>query len=293
MLATSADLALRLETIVATAASEWPTILVPPAIFVAYLGERIQLVSADSSRELVGTGDLFDDVVANVRVADLYLACACARGDATALATFDSRYMQEMNVALARMRLSASALDEVKQLVRHKLFVAMPGDRPKIVEYSGRSGLRRWLRSVTVRTCLNFMRRGKREVLVEDERVLAGVSAGGDDPEIAYMKEKYRNEFRQAFQQALAAVSARQQSLLRYHYVDNLNIDEIGTIYRVHRVTAYRWLEKAREALVLQTSELLKARLNVGKTEFDSILRLIRSELHVSLQRYLGEREPE
>lgn len=290
-LASAVDLETRLASIVATAAREWPALSLPAVIFVAYLAERIQPVATDGAHE--AAGDALDELLANLHVADLYLACACARGDATALATFDARYMQEMNVALARMRLGAAALDEVKQLVRQKLFVAKPGERPKIAEYSGRSGMRRWLRSVTVRTCLNFMRRGKREVLVEDERVLAGVSAGGDDPEIAYMKEKYRTEFRQAFQQALASVSARQQSLLRYHYVDNLNIDEIGTIYRVHRVTAYRWLEKAREALVLQTSELLKARLNVGKTEFDSILRLIRSELHVSLQRYLGEREPE
>jgi transposase len=37
---------------------------------------------------------------------------------------------------------------------------------------------------------------------------------------------------------------------LRYHHVDGLNIDEIGAIYRVHRVTAFRWLEKAKEQLV-------------------------------------------
>jgi RNA polymerase sigma-70 factor (ECF subfamily) len=275
------DLDQRLSEIVAAAHAEWPDLAVPPAEFVAYVAARLPV-----DRDL-------DESLTTVRAGDLYLACACSRGDPQAVAGFDAKFMPELGAALGRMRLSASSLDEVKQLVRQKLFVADPGKRPKIADYSGRSGLRRWLRSVAVRTCLNFMRKGKREVLVEDDQVLAGVSSARDDPEIAYMKEKYRNEFRAAFQAALDAITPRQQSLLRYHYVDGLNIDEIGSIYRVHRVTAYRWLEKAREALINKTNELLKARLQVEKREFDSILRMIRSQLHVSLQRYLGEREPE
>ncbi len=71
--------------------------------------------------------------------------------------------------------------------------------------------------------------------------------------------------------------------------MDGLNIDEIGAIYRVHRVTAYRWLEKARDALVKHTQKLLAAQLKVEKREFDSIMRLIRSQLHLSLVRHLGE----
>lgn len=275
------DLAARLDEIVAVARAEWPDLVVPAEEFITYVAERLP-ADRDS-----------DEQLSQVRAGDLYLACACARGDAAAVAAFDHRYMSDMAAALGRMRLPASSLDEVKQLVRHKLFVAAPGKRPRIAEYSGRSGLRRWLRSVAVRTCLNFLRKGKRERLVEDDQVLVGVSAAGDDPEVAYMKERYRNEFRQAFLDALAGVTPRQQSILRYHYVDRLNIDEIGTIYRVHRVTAYRWLEKAREVLVSQTNALLRERLAVEQGEYDSILRMIQSQLHVSLQRYLGEREPE
>ncbi len=280
-LAAVSNLDVRLDELVAAARAEWPGVAVPADVYVGYVAERLA-EDRDPS-----------EVLSQLRAGDLYLACACARGDAAAIAAFDGRFMNDLTGALARMRLSSSQLDEVKQLVRHRLFVADPGARPKIAEYSGRSGLRRWLRSVAVRTCLNFMRKGKREVLIEDEHVLVGVSAAGDDPEIAYMKEKYRSEFRAAFLDSLAQVSPRQQSLLRYHYVDNLNIDEIGTIYRVHRVTAYRWLEKARDALVQKTGEILRERLAVDGPEYESILRLIQSQLHISLVRYLGEREPE
>ncbi len=275
------DLEQRLVAMVNAARAEWPNVVVAPDVFVAYVGARL---ATDRSAE---------EALAAAHPSDLYLACACACGDGAALAAFDRRFVTEIGGALARMRLSAASVDEIKQLVRQKLFVAVDGGVGKIADYSGRSGLKRWVRAVAVRTGLNFIRKGKREVLVEDDKVLAGVSSGDDDPEVVYMKQKYRHEFREAFQQALASVEDRQKSLLRYHYVDGLNIDEIGTIYRVHRVTAYRWLEKAREVLIQRTNVLLRDRLKVEEREYDSILRLIRSQLHVSLHRHLQDWEPQ
>ncbi len=269
----------RLAGLLHEARSAWPNFAVAPDQFLAYVAQRMPDDRA------------VPDALDALRMPDLYLACACSLGDTRALAEFDSRYVTEIDAALGRMRQSRATVDEVKQLVRQKLFVGN-GKRPgKISEYAGRGGLHRWVRAVAVRTCLNQMRKGKREVLMENNQVLRGVSAAGDDPELAYMKEKYRNEFREAFQEALGMLSDREQGLLRYHYVDGLNIDEIGTIYRVHRVTAYRWLEKARETLVAKTLGQLKARLNVENKEFDSIMRLIRSQLHLSLVRYLGGQE--
>ena len=68
-----------------------------------------------------------------------------------------------------------------------------------------------------------------------------------DDPEVEYMKRTYANEFKASFADALKQLGPREQTLLRYHHVDGLNIDEIGAIYRVHRVTAFRWIEKAKD----------------------------------------------
>ena len=85
-----------------------------------------------------------------------------------------------------------------------------------------------------------------------------------------------------------AQLGAREQTLLRYHHVDGLNIDEIGAIYRVHRVTAFRWIEKAKEQLIKATLELLRTRLKLPSAELDSVLRMIRSQIHLSLVRHLG-----
>jgi RNA polymerase sigma-70 factor (ECF subfamily) len=69
-----------------------------------------------------------------LHTADLYLACACAGGDAAGLAAFEARYIAEVPVFLAGVERGAAAVEEVSQLVRERLFVAGAGRRPKILE---------------------------------------------------------------------------------------------------------------------------------------------------------------
>jgi RNA polymerase sigma-70 factor, ECF subfamily len=268
----------RLSAILLEGKGAWPQLRLDPAGLMGFV-----------ARQLPAEGD--DDVaeaIEGLRPADLYLACACASGDPAAIAAFDRGYMVEVDHALARMRIDGSRLADVKQLVRQRLFVGSAGGSGKISEYAGRGDLRRWVRSVAVRTCLNDLRRGKREVLADDETLIARQAIPVDDPEISYMKRTYAEEFRTAFSRALANADAREQTLLRYHHVDGLNIDEIGAIYRVHRVTAFRWLERAKEHLVRSTLEDLRGRLRLSPRELQSVLRMIRSQVHLSLVRHLG-----
>jgi RNA polymerase sigma-70 factor (ECF subfamily) len=279
-LASIADLDLRLWAIVAEGRAAWPELAVDASAVVEFIARQ-------------ATRDLAEAALDGLRPADLYLACACARLLPGAVAAFDRDYMREVDIALARMRVGPPRLQDVKQLVRQRLFVGggtagAPTSAGKIAEYAGRGDLRRWVRSVAVRTCLNELRKGKREILVDDDQLIAQHAIASDDPEIEYMKRTYSAEFRTAFGDALQKLGAREQTLLRYHHVDGLNIDEIGAIYRVHRVTAFRWLEKAKELLVRSTLDTLRARLQLPASELDSVLRMIRSQIHLSLVRHLG-----
>lgn len=280
-----ADLPQRLQGLVTEGKAAWPQLALEPAALMSFVARQLPSEATEDVAELLE----------GLRPADLFLACACACGDGAAITAFDRDYMSEVDHALARMRIDASRLADVKQLVRQRLFVGTgaavgggPGSPGKISEYAGRGDLRRWVRSVAVRTCLNDLRKGKREVLADDETLIARQAIPVDDPEVAYMKRTYAHEFRAAFSEALSRADAREQTLLRYHHVDGLNIDEIGAIYRVHRVTAFRWLEKAKERLVKATLEDLRARLRLSPRELDSVLRMIRSQVHLSLIRHLG-----
>lgn len=275
-----ADLDRRLWTLVAEGRAAWPDFAVDARVLVEFVARQL-------------TSELADAALDGLRPVDLYLACACARGVSGAIAAFDRDYMREVDIALARMRIGDSRLKDVKQLVRQRLFVGggtagAPTSAGKISEYGGRGDLRRWVRSVAVRTCLNELRKGKREVLVDDDHLIAQHAISADDPEVEYMKRTYSNEFKAAFAEALGQLGPREQTLLRYHHVDGLNIDEIGAIYRVHRVTAFRWIEKAKDQLVKQTLDTLRARLKLPASELDSVLRMIRSQIHLSLVRHLG-----
>jgi len=279
-LAAIADLDLRLWTIYGEGRAAWPDLALDAKDLVAFIAHGI-------------SADLAEAALDGLRPADLYLACACARGMTAAINAFDRDYMREVDIALARMRIGGARLADVKQLVRQRLFVGggthgAPTSVGKIAEYGGRGDLRRWVRSVAVRTCLNDLRKGKREILVDDDHLIAQHAIQTDDPEVEYMKRTYSEQFKAAFGDALGQLGPREQTLLRYHHVDGLNIDEIGAIYRVHRVTAFRWLEKAKEQLVRTTLEVLRARLKLPANELDSVLRMIRSQIHLSLIRHLG-----
>jgi RNA polymerase sigma-70 factor (ECF subfamily) len=275
-----ADLDRRLWSLVAEGRAAWPDFAIDARQLVEFVARQL-------------TPELAEAALDGLRPADLYLACACARGLPGAIAAFDRDYMREVDIALARMRVGDSRLKDVKQLVRQRLFVGggtagAPTSPGKISEYGGRGDLRRWVRSVAVRTCLNELRKGKREVLVDDDHLIAQHAISADDPEVEYMKRTYASEFKAAFADALGQLGPREQTLLRYHHVDGLNIDEIGAIYRVHRVTAFRWIEKAKDQLVKSTLETLRARLKLPASELESVLRMIRSQIHLSLVRHLG-----
>lgn len=274
------DLDRRLWAIVAEGRAAWPELALDARLVVEFIARQVTVELADAALD-------------GLRPADLYLACACARQLPGAIAAFDRDYMREVDVALQRMRIGPPRLQDVKQLVRQRLFVGggsvgQPTGPGKIAEYAGRGDLRRWVRSVAVRTCLNDLRKGRREVLIDDDQLIAQHAIAGDDPELAYMKRTYADEFRAAFGEALRQLGAREQTLLRYHHVDGLNIDEIGAIYRIHRVTAFRWIEKAKELLARSTLEVLRGRLKLPASELDSVLRMIRSQIHLSLMRHLG-----
>lgn len=229
--------------------------------------------------------DVFDEFASirgdagSLRGGDLYLACACAAGDERAVTELSQLIDREVERA-ARGRAYA---DDVAQSVREKLLV---GDAPQIHDYAGRGSLRGWLRVIVARAVVDESRRGKRRELQADDSELFELPARGD-PQLAFMKDHYREQFRGAFERALQSLDPEQRRLLRHQFVDELGIDEIGGLYRIHRATAARRMSKAREMLLSRTRRELAARLDLGRGDLQSVMKLIESQLHLSLCRLL------
>jgi len=256
-----------LESMFEQGRAEWPRASLDRAIFEDYVRERASEDGDPSS----------------LRAAELFLACACAHADPHALAAFDECYLVHVPLFLKGMSADERFVDDVRQQVRERLFVA-----GKIRQYSGRGALPAWLRVVTLRVALNLKEADDRpHDDVED--LLPGAVI---DPELAVIQHRYGEEFRLALREALAGLDAEDRSMLRLHYVDGLNIDKIGVVLQVSRATIGRRMIKVRESLFDETRRLLTARLKATPEELDSILRVVRSGLSISLSLLLRESQP-
>jgi RNA polymerase sigma-70 factor (ECF subfamily) len=215
---------------------------------------------------------------------DFALARACGAGDPGALARVEAELFPNIRIALRRMSLSPPEVEDVMQTFRTELFVRNGERPPRIVDYEGRGPLVAWLRVGATRLALRLRQKTRREVPSEDDALLASC-ASGDDPELAFVKESCRADFRAAFQQALNSLTDRDRTLLRMKTVDELSVDEIGAVFQVHRATAARWVAKAETTLVGRTRTELMRRARVTREECDSMIRLVQSQLGATLRR--------
>jgi RNA polymerase sigma-70 factor, ECF subfamily len=225
--------------------------------------------------------------IAELRWGDLCLACAVAAGDSTAAAALRERCHPKLRAALASIGLG-DATEEVAQQVFSELVLPDARGRRGIEGYRGTGDLAAFVKVIAVRNARRGAKKQGRERPVDPATLLEAAS-GAVDPELQVLKLKYREEFKEAFHVALGALSQRERTILRYELVGGLNIDQIGALYDAHRATIARWRAAARDKLFQGTLASMKAKLGVGATEFQSIVRLIGSELEVSLHRVLSE----
>jgi RNA polymerase sigma-70 factor (ECF subfamily) len=265
----------RLEGILASCRLAWPDVSLPDDAFVAFLGARLPPTEP------------LDTALASAQAEDLFLACACLRGDPRALEAFDRLYLAHVPSFLSSLRESDGFLEEAAQVLRERLLVGHGGGGPQLAEYAGRGSLQGWLRVTSVRCALNLRESEKRhrpsDTPLEPE--MLGVEG---DPELAYLKARYRTEFEAAFKAAMRSISARDRSLLRFYVVDRLNIEQIGAIHGVHRATVARWIADTRRRILEEAHRQIRDRLNVSGTELESLQRLVRSQLDVSIAGILG-----
>jgi RNA polymerase sigma-70 factor (ECF subfamily) len=280
-LASEAELEQTLSALVAAAQSAWPEVTVPTDRFLPWLAHRLP-PGEDPMQGLRALNAI-----------DLYVTCACAQGDARAIVALEQRYFRDLDAALRRLRVSPSLMDEAKQALRQELFVPAPGSAPAIANYSGRGQLRRWLRIIAVRAARRLARAGDMTIPMDDH-LTAVLPSPEEDPELLHLKRRYGEAFRAAFSDALRALPEQERLLLRQHFVDRLTLDELGARHGVHRATVARRLAGARESVASMTREAMIARHAVAPAEYDSLARLIRSQLDLSLRGQLaGGAEPE
>jgi len=259
-----------LARVVADAHAAWPDLAVGDAAFVAHLGAR-----APDDPDRVAALEA-------MHTRDLYLACALLLGAPGAAERFERLVTPAIRKAVSRVDRSSEFAREVQAELQVALLVGANGTEPKISSYLGRGPLTSWVQVAAIRTGYGLKRKQPKEHTLPDERLLDSPWLN-DDPELARIRDECRDAFRAAFSEALASLSDRERNVLRLHLFDGLNIDVLGRMYGVHRATVARWIARAYETLLSHTRKCLQRDLKLSPSDFDSLMRMIRSQLDVSI----------
>lgn len=263
-----------LEQALDRARQDWPDIELVDVRIVA------ALVEATADRDAL-------EALPELRVGDLLLARACVAGDAKAIAAFERLCRPEIDGALARLSGSRELREDIEQTLRERLLVGTADRPPRLVEFGGHSKLTRWVRVVVSRLAIDLARgRGRLEDPTSDAALLDRLDAP-EAPEVGLLRSRYGADFKAALEAAVGTLSPRDSRLLRDHLVFDLSTARLAKLHGASKSSVARWIASAREHVATEVRAALRERY--GDTEeLHSVLRLVRSDLQLSLARILG-----
>lgn len=251
----------------ARAAAAHPELPAPDAAFEQVIASRVD----------AGTP------LAELHVADLFLAFHASRGQPLAVAAL-GRLLEALRAPLRRTGADEQTVSDLLADLPTDLVAPREDVPPRLLGYSGKGPLGAWLRVVAVRTVVERRRSSGRK---DADEIVAERVVGAHDLELELLRRLYAAELQAAFAGAFARLDDGQRLLLRQHHVDGLGIDRIAALHGIHRATAARRAAAAREALLDAVRAILMEKLTIGAPTFDSIVRLVRSEISIHLSRYV------
>jgi RNA polymerase sigma-70 factor (ECF subfamily) len=249
-----------------------PKSWVEDAAFVWFLADRA------GPRALEAGGGL-----EHLFVADLYLACACLAGNREAITALDEQILHPASAGARRIGGTADFADEVHQQLRERLLVPERGQPARLSEYGGTGSLLGWAKVTASRLALNMRSAPAREVSLEAE-LLPGAA---HDPEHSVIGRRNAERLAAAFKEATATLGSEERVLLRYHFADGLNFEQIAGLFQTHRSTVSRKIAAARRKLLAETRRLLRERFGIQQRELSSVIRTAQSRLDGTITAWL------
>jgi RNA polymerase sigma-70 factor (ECF subfamily) len=213
---------------------------------------------------------------------DLALAFMCSLGDQRALAVFEREHLSAIPDYVARLHLSEDLLQELLQILRVSLFT---GPSPRIHRYSGKGPLGAWLRIVSLRCAFDELKRPLAEAALDS--TLLDLFASAHDVERDVSQAEWRARLHDAVEASLGALTAREKTILRLHYVEGLNVETIGTIYRVHRATVARWILGIRGDVMSALRRTFANKADARSSEIRGLFADLDRQLTFSISRVL------
>jgi RNA polymerase sigma-70 factor (ECF subfamily) len=250
-----------------------PALEVEDVGFAAHLGRCGAMVATGNATEL--------------HAEDLYLCCAGLLGSQAAARVLRINHRAVVVNYLRSIDGSTEFIEEVEQRLWQSALAGSPDAPPKLLSYSGRGPLASWTGVVAQRIALSILRHEDAEKRAHDGAATEARLAAAADPELDFVKASLRASFQRALTDALRTLDDRQRMVYRLHIVDGLTVEAIAEMYGVVRSTVTRWLAGARAAVIAETKRLLRDEMRVPPEEFDSLARLLTSQLDLNVSQIL------
>ena len=227
------------------------------------------------------------ELIGGLRLEELAMARACARGNEAAWEVFLTRYREKLYRAAHSIASEDSAARELADSLYADLYGTRSADGRRISKldsFTGRGSLEGWLRAVLAQEYVNRYRRQQRLVSLE-EQTDAGAQfrAAERDP-----SQAHDPRLEEATDQALAALPGEDKFILAGYYLDGRTLAEIARLLGVHESTVSRRLEKITTAL--RKSILVRlVKLGMTSKEARQTMDVEVSELSLDVRRRLAE----
>jgi RNA polymerase sigma-70 factor (ECF subfamily) len=178
----------------------------------------------------------------NLKLADLALARACAKGSEPAWERFLALYQQP----LTRTAIAISGSETLGRDMADALYAELYGlntrdgqRRCPLESYQGRGSLLGWLRTTLAQRHVDHHRRSFREQPLDD--AVSDPAAPDPQPEPAQAQLAVLSK---AVQKALELREPEDRFLLAAYYLDGQTLLQIGKLIRVHEATVSRKLHR-------------------------------------------------
>jgi RNA polymerase sigma-70 factor (ECF subfamily) len=255
----------------------WPQVKLERAVFVRHLQSlKVDRVGDDSGA---------------AHLADLFLACACASGDGVAQDLFSRQYLDHVPDYICRVTTDRAQVADVRQAVAEKLLTGGMGKRgARLATYTGRGPLSAWIRVVAVRTAIDLLApAGDAQSPTSSIGVALSTLLSA---ERNVLMERYRPSLERALREATAALEPRDRTLLRLSLIEAVSTPRLARMYGVNQATVWRWVERARMALLDQVNRLFQQWHQMEPAELASLVRNLQNHIDFSLAGLLDERPP-
>jgi RNA polymerase sigma-70 factor, ECF subfamily len=228
------------------------------------------------------------ELLKGLRVNDLVLARACARGNEAAWECFLERYRERMYLAAA-----AIARDEEKgRDLADSLYADLYGTRvrqdgqrvSKLESFQGRGSLEGWLKTILAQEYVNRFR-SQRKLIPFDDALEAPSTALAIDNDGSAAEQA---ALAKATDAALASLDEEEGFLLAAYYLDQRRLAEIGRMLGMHESTVSRRLDKVTARLRKQIVGLL-GKEGVPRRAAEEMLELDVRDLGVNVREKLAQ----